>query len=101
MGQLVLLHHLELLQVARVQTRVPRDDDLAVLQRQGKPLVLVRDPDVAFALLEHVPRIAHSEQHPGLGDQDPAFLLVAVVDHPVVLLSDEGLDGGANGVERL
>ena len=101
-GQLVSLHRPELLQIPWMQTRVPRNHDIAVGQGHRETLLVVRDSDLTLPFLENVPGITYTENDARLRNEDPTTLLAAVVDELVVFNSDKaphcGLDS-AQGLE--
>ncbi len=81
MSELRMCHSPELQTVARVQIRVPDDQDSRVRQRHHA-LARHRHPDVHLALLEYAVRVTHPKEEARLGYDHPRAELVLLLERP-------------------
>src|ERR1700722_10740824 len=96
MRQFISRHRPKLLQISRMQTWVSRNQDFHTCESPRLSISIHGNFDCALSLSQYIPRVTNPKEQSRFRNQDPASLLVSLVEHLVVLCIDElgycGLD---------
>lgn len=79
----------QLLEVARVQTGVARDEHVRVGHGAGHAVAVVRHAHRALALAQDPPRVGDAEEETRARHEDAAPLALALVEHAAVFLAHQ------------
>jgi len=73
---------------------VSRNQNFHTFEGPGLSIPIHGNFDCALSLTQDIPRVTNPEEQSRLRNQDPASLLISLVEHPVVFFIDELGYGG-------